>query len=171
MHPNHSGEYRVEEDIQDFAEAFLTDIPNNQFSFTFLPLVDKPYVVAMDPNHPLANEPTISLSQCANYPTTIYPMMIQKKYMDEIHSAFHNTQNLYETMDVDHQVETVYSLLGTDSLVIGANPFLESLQEIKKVPLDTGWVRTYGLIYKEPVTFIKQQYITAALEFFQKNKE
>lgn len=166
VHPNHSGEWKVANHIQDIAESFITDSPAFD-DCTFVRLTTLPYYAAMDQNHPLAGHTRINLQQMAVYQVSIFGLMVMKDYIAEMKKAFcHHPENLIIRSDVDNQVEAAFSLHGTHHIVIGANPFIRKIDGIKTIPLDTGWQRTYGILYKSPASAALQKYIETAIDVY-----
>jgi len=169
VHPNHSGEYRVSQNLMDVGETFVIDtvIPENDFTYTKLTTV--PYCAGVGKNHPLAKKKTVSLKELSDYETVIMPMMIMKSFIEEIHEAFaKKPQNLIESMDVDHQVDMAFSCIAEGKVFLTANPFAASIDELVLIPLKEGWTREYGMIYKTPVSDAVQKYIDLALNIYQK---
>lgn len=170
-HPNHSGEWRVDHDIQDIAETF--DLAANAVHETkYVPLVKYPYMVAMDQNHPLAKQKKVSLENIAEYELHVYPIMIRDSYLKKLRAVYRDCKgNLVEREDVDNQVEVAFSCIGTKQLLLTANPFIYSIEVIVAIPLDTGWKREYGIVYKEPVSLSLQKYIDLAKKYYKKKSK
>ena len=167
VHPNHSGEYRVANGIMDVGETFLSDQNPAHTGFSFTKLTEVPYCAAMDPHHPLAQRKTVRLNELASYETVIMPIMLMKEYTKAIEEAFSaHPGNLIESGEVDHQVETAFSCIHTKRILITANPFIESVKELVKVPLETGWKRAYGIIYLSPANDTVQKFIDLAVEIY-----
>ncbi len=170
-HPNHSGEWRVDHDIQDIAETF--DLAANAVHETkYIPLVKYPYMVAMDQNHPLAKQKKVSLENIAEYELHLYPIMIRDSYLKKLRTVYRDCKgNLVEREDVDNQVEVAFGCIGTKQLLLTANPFIYSIEGIVAIPLDTGWKREYGIVYKEPVSLSLQKYIDLAKKYYKKKSK
>ncbi len=170
-HPNHSGEWRVDHDIQDVAETF--DLAANEVHETkYIPLVKYPYMVAMDQHHPLAKQKKVSLENITKYQLHLYPIMIRDSYLKKLRTTYkENIENLIEREDVDHQVEVAFSCIGTNQLLLTANPFIYSIEGIVAIPLDAGWKREYGILYKEPVSLALQKYIDLAKKYYKKKSK
>ena len=167
VHPNHSGEYRVANGIMDVGETFLADQKVKDEVYSFTRLTSVPYCAALSKNHPLARKKQVSLKDLVSYPTVVMPMMVRSEYLKLIRSAFaHNRKNLIERSDVDNQVEIAFSCIHSDQILITANPFISSVRELKKIPLDTGWKRDYGIIYLSPVSRTVQNFIDLALSIY-----
>ena len=167
VHPNHSGEWRVENNIIDVGETFSNDKAPD-FHYTFKPLTHVPFVAAMRSGHPLSFLSSVSLSQPTQYPLTVFPRMLDSNVIDALHEAFKDRkENLIERDDVDHQVEAAFECLSGDSLLLTANPFIHSISELVKIPLNTGWAREYGIIYNEPVSPSVRKYIDLAEEIYR----
>ena len=167
IHPNHSGEWRVENGIQDVAETFFS--PRTlKADYRYIPLTKVPYIAAMDGAHPLAGRGKLSLTALCPYETMIFPIMLGDVYTQQMRDAFRGTpDHLIERSDVDNQVQAAYECLGTKRVLITANPFIEGIGELIKVPLDTEWEREYGIIYKEPASEPVQKYIALAREIYE----
>lgn len=171
VHPNHSGEWRVASNIADVGESFL--IPKEDFhqnnNHAFIPLVEANYYVAMRKGHPLSSKKSLNLRDLTLYFTSMYLPMNPLEYRQEFLSAFSETKNNAELRsDVDKQVEFAFSLLENDHLVIGANPFITSIEEIVTIPLQEKWKRVYGIIYREPMTSTVYKFIKIALKYYNK---
>lgn len=167
VHPNHSGEWRVENNIIDVGETFSNDKAPD-FHYIFKPLTHVPFVAAMRSGHPLSSLSSVSLSQLTQYPLTVFPRMLDSNVVDALHEAFKDRKkNLIERDDVDHQVEAAFECLSGDSLLLTANPFIHSISELVKIPLNTGWTREYGIIYNEPVSPSVRKYIDLAEEIYR----
>ncbi len=170
-HPNHSGEWRVDHDIQDVAETF--DLASYAVRDTkYIPLVKVPYMIAMDEDHPLAKKKVIQLEDIKEYVLFMYPIMIKDSYQKKLKMAFKGYENnLVERDDVDNQVDVAFGCIGTTELLLTANPFIYSIEKIVVKPLNTGWKREYGMVYKEPVSLALQKYIDLAKKFYKKKSK
>ncbi len=170
-HPNHSGEWRVDHDIQDVAETF--DLASYAVRDTkYIPLVKVPYMIAMDEAHPLAKKKVIQLEDIKEYVLFMYPIMIKDSYQKKLKMAFKGYENnLVERDDVDNQVDVAFGCIGTTELLLTANPFIYSIEKIVVKPLNTGWKREYGMVYKEPASLALQKYIDLAKKFYKKKSK
>ncbi len=170
-HPNHSGEWRVDHDIQDVAETF--DLASYAVHGTkYIPLVKVPYMIAMDEYHPLAKKKVIQLEDIKEYVLFMYPIMIKDSYQKKLKMAFKGYENnLVERDDVDNQVDVAFGCIGTTELLLTANPFIYSIEKIVVKPLNTGWKREYGMVYKEPASLALQKYIDLAKKFYKKKSK
>ena len=171
IHPNHSGEWRVENNIQDVAETFyMKNRPETNTNY--YRLTDSPYVVAMSLSHPLSKKAMVSLSELRDYNLYVFPIMIEKNYMDMINKAFLGKEKrLQLRKDVDNQVEVAYGCVNTKNLLLTANPFIHSISELKSVPLKEGWSREYGVMTAKEITPAVQKYIDLAKELFSTDNE
>ncbi len=166
IHPNHSGEWRVENGIQDVGETFRSEYHNDK-NFTYIPLTLVPYQAAMRKGHPLAGRSSLKLSQLTGYPTILFAPMVGKERMQSARQAFSlHPEHLIQRMDVDNQVSAAYECMESNSILITANPFIGSLEGLIKIPLDEGWMREYGIIYKEPASWVVRQYVDLAIELY-----
>lgn len=166
VHPNHSGEYRVSNHIMDVGETFLFD-NEEPLEYNFTKLTDVHYCAAMSQNHPLCRKEKISLKDLIKYRTVIIPMMMRKAYLQEIRDAFEGCrERLIETDDVDHQVQIAFELNGSDRILITANPFIYSVPDLKIIPLENDWYRTYGIIYLSPASETVMKYVETASEVY-----
>ncbi len=170
-HPNHSGEWRVDHDIQDVAETF--DLASYAVRDTkYIPLVKVPYMIAMDEDHPLAKKKEIQLEDIKEYVLFMYPIMIKDSYQKKLKIAFKGYENnLVGRDDVDNQVDVAFGCIGTTELLLTANPFIYSIEKIVVKPLNTGWKREYGMVYKEPASLALQKYIDLAKKFYKKKSK
>lgn len=169
VHPNHSGEWRVENDVQDVAETFFTGkkVPK---CCSYIPLTESTYVAAMSLNHPLASEASISLKDLSIYETIIFEPMLKTEYLNCITDAFSNhPEYLLKRMDVDHQVEAAYEARQSKRILITANPFIYSVPEITLIPLDTGWTSEYGLLSRKDHSEAVGKYIGLAKQIYKKD--
>ena len=170
IHPNHSGEWRVCHGIQDVAETFRMAYENNprlKSECAYRRLTEVPYVAAMRKDHPLSRRKTVTLKALAGYETMIFPVMLEGVYRDQINDTFQAVPgHLISREDVDNQVPAAYECIESDRILITANPFIEDIEELVKVPLDTGWTREYGVIFREPVTETVRKYIEIAEEVY-----
>ena len=139
IHPNHSGEYRVANDIVDVGETFYTEITARE-TFAYTKLVDLPYVAVMAQEHPLSSCDRIPLNALAPYETSLFEQMTPSKYLSAIQSAFVSSpEHLTVRRDVDHQVAAAYACVSSERIFITANYFVHSMPELKAIPLDAGW--------------------------------
>ena len=94
--------------------------------------------------------------------------MLEEEQTDAVRTAFaRHADNLIERNDVDHQVEVAYECINSDRILITANPFIENISDLVKIPLKNGWVREYGILYKEPISDAVRKYIETAVEVYQ----
>lgn len=129
-------------------------------------------MIAMDEKHPLASQKVIQLEELTEYLLYIYPIMIRDSYLKKLKNTYKNhEENLVERDDVDHQVDVAFSCIGTKNLLLTANPFIYSIEGIVAIPLDTGWKREYGVVYKEPVSLALQKYIELAKKYYKKKSK
>ena len=171
LHPNHSGEWRVANDVQDVAETFSLAYRNLENLFSYQPLIRVPYMAVMRPTHPLAGKKQLGFHELAAYPTAFFPIMHEKERAAAIREAFVDMEeNLIELHDVDRQVQAVYECLESDRILITANPFIEQIREIRKIPLECGWEREYGIIYKEPMTAAVRKYVETARDVYREKQ-
>ncbi|MBQ9327492.1 MAG: LysR family transcriptional regulator [Solobacterium sp.] len=167
VHPNHSGEYRVQENIMDVGETFrLSDM--KQMNTGYTPLVKTKFHIAVRRNHPLSEKRLLTLSELSSFHMYIFPMMLEKQQVKELKQAYSlHPSLLHERMDVDHQVDIAFSCLNNDYLFLTANPFIRKIHELAVIPLDTSWRREYGIIYQEPVSESIQAYIDTAVQVYK----
>lgn len=170
IHPNHSGEWRVYHGVQDVAETFRMAYeinPRLKSECAYRRLTEVPYMAAMRKGHPLSQRKTVTLGALAGYETMIFPIMLEKLYLDQISHAFLAfPDHLISREDVDNQVPAAYDCIESDRILITANPFIEDIEELVKVPLATGWTREYGVIFREPAAEAVRKYIETAEEVY-----
>lgn len=148
IHPNHSGEYRVENGIIDVGETFYTDHTASR-KFAYTRLCDMPYLVTMRPGHPLSAQPAVPLSALTAYPTTAFSPMVKPEYLDALRAAFGvRPENLVIRRDVDNQVSAAFACSESDALLLTANCFVRHMPEVVTLPLAEGWSKEYGVIYR-----------------------
>ena len=93
--------------------------------------------------------------------------MLGEGHMFQVFRAFSDAPDrLICRDDVDNQVQAAYTCIDSDQVLITANPFIESISDLVKIPLGNGWEREYGIIFREPVSPIVQNYIDTALEIY-----
>ncbi len=166
IHPNHSGEWRVENGIQDVAET-SADYGDADLSPTYIPLVRSQCVAAMRDDHPLAGCTSLTLEDLTSYRIMCF-MMLGKERIDMLRRLFtDHPEQLRVRTDVDNQAAAAYECVSSDWVLLSANPFIHSIPELVKVPLEVDWSREYGLIYREPVTPFLQKYIDLAVRYYQ----
>ena len=168
VHPNHSGEWRVENGIMDVGETFSLAVREDS-GFTYLPLTRVPFVAAMDPSHPLAGHDHVNVGELTLWPVTLFPLMLEKEIINAFRQSFAGApEHLILRDDVDNQVEAAFSCIGSDRILITANPFIHSISPLVKIPLQEGWHREYGIIYRPPVSHAVQKYIDLAVEIYRR---
>lgn len=162
VNPNHSGEWRVDNNIQDVAETFHINIENYR-NAEYFPLILREYKAVMRKNHPLSHCDVLSLDKISHYPVTVFPLMMTEDHLNKIRKHFRNNiNNLNESQDVDHQIELVYQCMNSNEILISANPFIDSIENIAKIPLTEHFTIEYGLICHKPVTDAVRKYIQVA---------
>ncbi|MCD8104373.1 MAG: LysR family transcriptional regulator [Lachnospiraceae bacterium] len=87
VHPNHSGEYRVEHGIADVGETFYTKYTASS-PYAYTRLADMPYLAAMSHSHTLARKTQVTLDELADYPVIIYAPMVDAGYQQELRKMF-----------------------------------------------------------------------------------
>jgi DNA-binding transcriptional LysR family regulator len=172
VHPNHSGEYRVSNHIMDVGETFLFD-HEEPLEYNFTKLSDVRYCAAVNIHHPLAGLQSVALWQLKKYRTIVIPLMLRKAYLEEIREVFADCiNNLIESDEVDRQVEIAFETAGSKNVLITANPFIRSVSDLKLIPLENEWIRTYGIIYLSPASETVEKYVRCAVETYeQMNQE
>lgn len=163
VNPNHSGEWRVDNNIQDVAETFRINIENYR-NAEYFPLVLRQYKAVMRKNHPLSHCSVLSLDDISHYPVTVFPLMMTDAHLNKLRK---NLADLNESQDVDHQIELVYQCMNSDEILISANPFIDSIENIAKIPLNEHFTIEYGLICHKPVTETLRKYIQVAEEVYK----
>ena len=167
VHPNHSGEYRVYANIMDVGETF-NPLGLKQHKNGYTPLIKTKFHVALRPEHPLAKKEKLTLSDLSAYKTYIFPLMLEKKFIQDIENAFSDhPDNLLKRKDVDNQVNIAFSCIANNYLFLTANPFIKKISDLITIPIDTDFTREYGVIYKEPVSDTVQKYIETAVRTYQ----
>lgn len=170
IHPNHSGEWRVANDVIDVGETFYTPITATEAN-AYTKLADMPYVVAMSPKHPLASRMSLPLQDLTDYPTIIFPRMIKPEYRQELQQVFAaHPERLVAQHDVDRQVEVAFQCSTTEDLFLTANCFVNSMPELTVIPLDNGWFQEYGIIYRPNPSPTVRKYVDLAVTLFQEKK-
>ncbi len=167
IHPNHSGEWRVENDLQDVGETpYIKE--KNELKVHHRKLLDLPYVAVVRRNHPLAKLKSVSLNELRKFKTHYIALMTPELYRNELIKVYEGTDHLCERMDVDNQVAIVYEVLNSDDVFLTPNPFVYKMNDATCVPLDNGWVQEYDIIYKDIHNPVVKKYITLAMEIFEK---
>lgn len=170
VHPNHSGEWKVENGIQDVAETF--DLAAKKITnANYLPLTAVPYYCAVSHSHPLASKRSISLKEISEYSCYIFPLMIKEEYLKEIEQAFAlHPENLLKRNDVDHQVEAAYECIHSTTALITANPFIHNFEGLHSIPLKEKWTREYGILYPLDPGIVIEKYVSLAKEIYTKKE-
>lgn len=169
VHPNHSGEYRVEHRIIDVGETYNIDNMIAHMKFDYTKLCDFEYCAVMDKHHPLARNKELTLKQLTGYRTIAFPLMMSHAYISELQKTFKSHEgNLILSDEVDRQIENLFSCINTKQIVIMANPVSKSIDGLVTVPLSTHWSVEYGIIYKAPVSKAVRQYIDLAVTIYSK---
>ncbi len=168
IHPNHSGEWRVANNIQDVAET-SADYGSENPDPSYIPLVNSPYVAAMRKGHKLSGRESLSLSDLTGFRTTCF-IMLGKEHIAKLQETFSQApENLTVRSDVDNQVDAAYECAQSDTILITANPFVYSIGELAKVPLTVDWSREYGIIYHEPASYAVRSYVKLAVSYYRQN--
>ena len=174
IHPNHSGEWRVCHGIQDVAETFRMAYENNsplKSECEYRRLTEVPYVAAMRKEHPLSRRKTVTLKALTDFETMFFPVMLEERYRNQIVDVFREIpDHLIIRDDVDNQVPAAFDCVDSDRILITANPFIRDIEELVKVPLDTGWKREYGVIFRKPASEPVSKYIEIAEEIYTENE-
>ncbi len=169
IHPNHSGEYRVEHGIVDVGETFYTPAVAEQGN-AYTKLADMPYWAAMRHAHPLSGRKALSLEELTGYPTTVFRPMLKPEYLEALKAAFQQAgseERLHVRTDVDHQVEEAFSCGTSDGVLLTANCFILDIPEVVTVPMGNGWFQEYGIIYRPNPTPAVQKYVDLAVYLFR----
>lgn len=167
IHPNHAGEWRVDNDIQDIAEAF--DLNLEQFHHcSFIPLQKRNYCAVFSKKHPLCqSKKNIPLDLLKEYKTIVFPLMMKPEIMDALQEAYQDTNHLILSDDLDHQLDILYQCIDHHEILISANPFIDSIEEVVSIPIDPAWSVEYGLLYRPPLTSNVKKYIEVAKKIFE----
>ncbi|MCD7805748.1 MAG: LysR family transcriptional regulator [Lachnospiraceae bacterium] len=165
VHPNHSGEFRVANNIIDISECFyhemLTDV-------SYTRLTSLPYCAVMRKDHPLHNHTSVSLKNLTPYRTIVFEMMMNAEYMAELKKTFHfHADNLVIRRDVDNQVEAVFECTSNNDVFLSASYFVHLLPELKVIPLDNSWSQEFGIIFQPSPSAAVRKYIDFAVQMFQ----
>ncbi len=175
IHPNHGGEWRVANRIQDVAETFdlavaFFEKDRANWPNAYLPLTTVPYVAAMRSGHPLEQMESVSLKELSLFRLIVFEPMVGPERVKIIQTIFRvSPDHLLLRTDVDHQVETAYECLASDQILLTANPFIHSIKELIKVPLQEGWTREYGITYLEPANAAVKNYIETAIKIYHRS--
>ncbi|MCD7956220.1 MAG: LysR family transcriptional regulator [Lachnospiraceae bacterium] len=177
VHPNHSGEYRVEQGIADVGETFYTKYTASSPN-AYTRLADMPYLAAMSRSHPLAGETLVTLEALTEYPVIIYAPMVEAGYQQELRKAFaakgrtvrddvapyiSGTPCLDIRRDVDAQVQAAFFCAESDAILLTANCFVRTIPELRTVPLAEDWHQEYGIIYQANPSRTVRKYIDLAV--------
>ncbi|MCD7884325.1 MAG: LysR family transcriptional regulator [Lachnospiraceae bacterium] len=185
VHPNHSGEYRVEHGIADVGETFYTKYTASSPN-AYTRLADMPYLAAMSRSHPLAEKTQVTLEALTEYPVIIYAPMVDAGYQQELRKAFagngrtvrdeaekteagagapyvSDTPCLDIRRDVDAQVQAAFFCAETDAILLTANCFVRTIPELQTVPLAEDWHQEYGIIYQANPSRTVRKYIDLAV--------
>ncbi len=170
IHPNHSGEYRVEHDIMDVAETFYSPAVA-RMPLTYNRLIDLPYKAAVGKGHPLAGRRRVSLVQLRDYHTVVFRPMTPQLILEALQAAFRGREgNLELRTDVDNQVPVAFACAEEGSVLLSPNYFLYHLSQMVLLPLEEGWTQEYGILYRSPATPSVQKYVDLAVAIFREKK-
>ena len=61
----------------------------------------------------------------------------------------------------------VYQCINSDEILISANPFIDSIEEIQRIPLSEKWKIGYGILYHTPMLNSVKKYIAVAKEVYK----
>ena len=167
MHPNHSGEYRVENNIIDIGETFLSPaLPLENIQY--IPLIKRKYVAVMSKDHPLSHKKQLSYNELKDYPTIYFHWITNEEVVKELKNAFKDhLEHLEERMDVDYQIEITYECIGSEQILVSCNPYLDYMKEVVKIPLVPFHELEYGMITSKKPNYATRKYIELALELFK----
>ena len=170
IHPNHSGEYRVEHGIMDVAETFYSPILA-KMAAAYTPLIDLPYRAVVREGHPLARRRRVSLSELCPYRTVVFRPMTPQTYLSELQAVFHASERMLELRsDVDNQVPVAFECLEGDGVLLTANYFIYHLPQMVLLPLREGWTQEYGILYRSPPGMQVKKYVDLAVEIFREKQ-
>ncbi|MCD7745027.1 MAG: LysR family transcriptional regulator [Lachnospiraceae bacterium] len=168
VHPNHSGEFRVEQGIADVGETFYTpEAASAPFAYTRL--ADMPYLAAMAHHHPLAANRQVSLAELTGYPVIVYEQMMDKEYLQQLKVAFASCPaggSLDIRRDVDAQVAVAFECAQTSAVLLTANCFVRTIPELTVLPLAGGWYQEYGIIYRPNPSRTVRKYVDLAVAMY-----
>lgn len=166
IHPNHSGEYRVANDIIDVGETFYLDSILPQ-KFCYTRLADMPYLATMRPGHPLCAAPRIALSDLTAYSTMVFAQMVKPEYLAALREIFSAAPDrLLIRRDVDNQVDAAFECSASDTVLLTANCFVRHIPQVVARPIAEGWSQEYGVIYRPHPTPAVQKYIDLAVWYY-----
>lgn len=166
IHPNRSGEFRVANNITDIGETFKNPIILNDKKLSYHPLTSFPYVIVMDPGHPLAKKEEVDLTECAKYKTTIYKNMFPQEFISELKTIYPE-KNLLMRSDVDNHIKTAYRCKNTRQLFLTFNPFVYSLQDLHIVKIKGSYSQEYGIITSINPSKTVAAFVKFAIKFYQ----
>ena len=170
IHPNHSGEYRVEHGIMDVAETFYSPALA-EMDVSYTPLIELPYRALVREGHPLAGKKRVGLRELRPYRTVIFRPMTKPRYLDALKEAFRGAEEKLDIrVDVDHQVPVAFECVEGDDVLLTANYFIYHLPNVKCLPLEEGWSQEYGILYRSPPGVWVQRYVDLAVSYFKELK-
>ena len=121
IHPNHSGEYRVEHGIMDVAETFYSPVVA-KMPLGYTRLIDLPYKAAVGKLHPLAGCRQVSLTELRDYRTVVFRPMTAQPILEALQTAFRGREeNLELRTDVDNQVPVAFACAEEGSVLLSAS--------------------------------------------------
>lgn len=170
IHPNHSGEYRVEHGIMDVAETFYSPVVA-KMPLGYTRLIDLPYKAAVGKLHPLAGRRQVSLTELRDYRTVVFRPMTAQPILEALQTAFRGREeNLELRTDVDNQVPVAFACAEEGSVLLSPNYFIYHLPEMVLLPLEEGWTQEYGILYRSPASPQVRKYVDLAVSIFREKK-
>lgn len=167
IHPNHSGEYRVEHGIMDVAETFYNPtLATMDVSYT--PLIELPYKAVVREGHPLAGRRKVRLSELRPFRTVIFRPMTKPAYLDALRETFVGCEEKLDIRsDVNRQVPVAFGCAEGDDVLLSPNYFIYHLPHVKLLGLEEGWSQEYGILYRPSPSVWVKRYVDLAVAYFK----
>ena len=172
IHPNHSGEFRVANDLMDVAETFsnphlLHSLKSAPLAYT--PLVELPFLAAVPPEHPLAAQEEVSLEELSAYPCVSFGPMLPQRLTEALREAYAACpEQLQLRRDVDNQVPAVFECMEEGSVFLTASWFIRQIPGLALRPLRGGWTQEFGVLYRTPVSTPVRRFVELGQDLFRR---
>lgn len=153
IHPNHSGEFRVQEGLMDIAETFRDPdfAPGRELmenaAMRYTRLCDFPYMAVMSPKHPLAKNRSVSFAQLADYPVDYFKFITRRQVSEQLQTVFFDRPDALNCrMDIDNQIAVTFECAESDKILVSCNPYIYYMENIVRIPLECDVMQEYGII-------------------------
>lgn len=154
IHPNHSGEYRVQNGLVDIAETFLdpdfqpaVELTSGKNGVHYTKLADFPYVAVMSRDNPLAACDMLSFSDLAGSEVEYFKFITRNGIANALAEVFADAPELLTVRyDVDNQIAVTFECAASQRILITCNPYIYYMNNVRIVPLESDIRQEYGMI-------------------------